>query len=83
MSSTQESDGNFRSLFGGSKWKIALYVGVPLLGVGVVCTVLWIRRSAQDSSQSTCEQQDDDVTEVEEELEMVYMSMFKIYVSYN
>ncbi|XP_028401862.1 mitochondrial import receptor subunit TOM70-like [Dendronephthya gigantea] len=50
MSSTQESDGDFQSWFGSSKWKTALYVGLPLLGVGVVCVYLWKRRSVEDTT---------------------------------
>ena len=58
MSSTQESDGNFRSWFGGSKWKTALYVGLPLLGVGIAGVILW-RRHLHSAEDVTSEQPDD------------------------
>ena len=60
MSSTQESDGNFRSWFGDSKWKTALYVGLPLLGVGIVGVLLWRRHT--HSGEDTISEQPDDVT---------------------
>ena len=50
MSSTQESDGDFQSWFRSSRWRTALYVGLPLLGVGVVCVLLWKRRSVEDTT---------------------------------
>ncbi len=50
MSSTQESDGSFQSWFGSSRWKTALYIGLPLLGVGVVGVLLWRRQSGEDST---------------------------------
>ena len=62
MSSTQDSDGNFQSWFAGSRWKAALYIGLPLLGVGVMGVILWRRHSAEDTSELQSEIQDDITT---------------------
>ncbi|CAB4005281.1 Mitochondrial import receptor subunit TOM70 [Paramuricea clavata] len=60
MSSTQESD----SWFGSSRWKTALYIGLPLLGVGVVGVLLWRRHYVKDTTSEPRTEQpaDKDVT---------------------
>ena len=66
MSSTQESDGNFQSWFESSKWKTALYIGLPLLGVGVVGAILWRRHSTEDTAKPQ-----DEVTTINPPQELV------------
>jgi hypothetical protein len=68
MSSTQESDGNFQSWFGSSRWKTALYVGLPLLGVGVMGVLLWRRHSAEEAAPEPQGEDEDITTDPPQEL---------------
>jgi hypothetical protein len=74
MSSTQESD----SWFGSSRWKTALYVGLPLLCVGVVGVLLWRRHSVKDTTSEPRTEQpaDKDVTTPAPELVWKYYFYF-------
>ena len=64
MSSTQDSDANFQSWFGSSRWKTAIYIGVPLLGVSIVGVYLWRRHSAENAKQPSQETQDNEIENV-------------------
>ena len=52
MSSTQDSDFSYRSWFNSSKWKTALYVGLPVLSVGVICILMWRRQSTKNLEEA-------------------------------